>query len=76
MGKRLADEMIELFDEAEKGMEKDKIYDTRNMQIIWLQFAKDCRSILISEDGGTTWKEPPSVDTGKWHYKGWLFKLK
>ena len=76
MSKRIADVMIELLDEAEKGMQKDVIYDTHNMQIIWFQFAKDCNSILISKDKGVTWEEPPSVDTGKWYYKGWLFKLK
>ena len=40
MGKRIADKMVELLDEAKKGMQKDVIYDTRNMQIIWMQFCK------------------------------------
>ena len=76
MSKRLANEMIELIEEAEKGMEKGLVYDTTNMQRIWIQHAKDCNSILISQDGGRTWEEPPSVDTGKWHYDDWLFTLK
>ena len=76
MNKRIIDELGELIEEAEKGMKKGVIYDTRNMQIIWMQFARDCHSILISKDKGITWEEPPSVDTGKWYYKGWLFKLR
>lgn len=74
--KTFAEEMTELIEEAEKGMKKDCIYDTRNMQIIWTQHTKDCNSILISKDNGVTWENPPSVDTGKWYYIDWLFKLK
>lgn len=72
---RLADEMILMLEEAEAGMKKDAIYNTDNMQLVWMQYHKDCNSILVSQDGGLTWSQPPFVDSGKWYYKDWLFKL-
>jgi hypothetical protein len=71
----LSDEMIQLLDEAQKGMKRGVIYNTDNMQLIWSQYAKDCNSILISKDQGLTWTLPPYVDSGKWNYSGWLFKI-
>ncbi|WP_097005334.1 hypothetical protein [Lacrimispora amygdalina] len=78
-----AKNLLEMLEEAEKGMKPDNVYDTSNIQIIWFQYAKDCNSIEISMDGGDTWTCPPFVDSGKWSYyyndKGeyypWLFRL-
>lgn len=47
-------------------MIKDKIYTHNEIQSVWLQFAKDPRSILWSDNDGLTWNEVPSMDTGKW----------
>ena len=69
-----------LFDailEAEKGMQPGIVYDTSNMQMIWLQIGridKWMERLKISKDNGCTWEYPPGVDVGKWYYDGWLFK--
>lgn len=67
----------DLIVEAEQGMEPDTIYDTSNMQIIWMQIGRNdnwMNRLKISKDNGSTWEAPPGVDTGKWYYDSWLFK--
>ena len=69
-----------LFDailEAEKDMQPGIVYDTSNMQIIWLQIGRNdnwMERLKISKDNGCTWEYPSGVDVGKWYYDGWLFK--
>jgi hypothetical protein len=68
-------------------MEKGMIYTQErpgSIQAVWSQFHYDTKSVVWSDDGGITWIEVPSMDTGKWplftikngHRIEWIFKVK
>lgn len=47
-------------------MEKGKIYTQDYIQSVWSQFHYRPQSVVWSDDGGITWNDVPSMDTGKW----------
>lgn len=65
-------------------MVKDRIYLIDEIQSVWNRWHYHPNTVLYSDDNGVTWKEPPSMDTGKWELFtiingdriDWIFKTR